>query len=169
VREKCVYAHPWLGVVWGSKHAFPGSRVRYAVLPTKTSLWFIQFGGRALSFSSIGSQVFTTRLVNPSSLFIFVAVILSLVSLLLMLRSHRFLISFACSCFSWITILHRRTHMRYAASNMRICGRRVGPRCAVSLSLCSFPCSSPGITIMQLQPRMVPRCISGQGGGSMRP
>ena len=66
---KCIYAHPWLGVVWGSKHAFLRFQVHYAVLPTKTSLWFIQFGGRALSFSSIGSQVFTTRLVNPFSLF----------------------------------------------------------------------------------------------------
>ena len=143
---------------------FPRSRVRYAVLPTKTSLWFIQFGGRTLSFSSVGSQVFTTRLVNPSSLFILVAVILSLVSLSLMLRSHRFLISFSFRYLSWITLSHRRTHMRYAAFDMSICRSWVGPWCVFFLSLCSFCCSSLGIAFMHPQPRMVPKCISGQGG-----
>jgi len=163
VREKCIYAHPWLGVVWGSKHTFPGSRVRYAVLPTKTSRWFIQFGGRSLSFLSIGSQVFTTRLVNLLFLLIFVAVILSLVSLLLMFRSHRFLISFSCRRFSWMTLLHHRVHMRYADSEMSICRSRVGPWCVVFLSLCSFVCSFSGRALMQPQPRTVPRWISGQG------
>jgi len=64
----------------GSKHTFSGLRIHYAVLPTKTSLWFIQFGGSPLSFSRACSQVFTTSVLNPSFLLTLVAVILLIVS-----------------------------------------------------------------------------------------
>ena len=45
------FMHILGGIVWGSKHSLPGDGKLHAVLPTKTSLWFIQFGGSAPSFS----------------------------------------------------------------------------------------------------------------------
>ncbi|KAH9056716.1 hypothetical protein EDB87DRAFT_1635018 [Lactarius vividus] len=54
-------------------------------------------------------------------LLILVAVILSLVSLSLIVRSHRHLISWARWAFSWIALSHLRTQIRYADSDMRMC------------------------------------------------
>jgi len=160
---KCFYAHPCTGVVWGSKHAFLGSRVRYAVLPTKTSLRFIQFIGSSLSFLSACSQVSTTSLVNPSFLLIIVAFILSVVSLSLIARSHLVLISLSVSIFSCITLSHLRTQMRYADSEMMIWRSQVGPWSVFRLCCGLFPSLSFGCTFMQPHPRIIPRSISGQG------
>jgi len=93
----------------GLKTYVPRLRVRYAVLPTKTSLFFIQFKGSPPSLLRACSQVFTTRLVNPSFLLIRVAVILSMVSLSLITRSHRFLISSSECLLSCMTLSHRST------------------------------------------------------------
>src|SRR6266851_3653998 len=78
----------------------------YGLLPTKTSRWLIQLGGSGSSFSSSVSQVFITRLVNLFSRLIFVAIILSLVSLVLMAFLHLTLIIASLCCTSRITLSH---------------------------------------------------------------
>ena len=63
------------------------------LLPTKTSRLFVQAFRRAPSFSKTFSQVSTTNLVNPLFLLIWVAFILSSVSLSLITHNHFDLIS----------------------------------------------------------------------------
>ena len=126
-------------LVWdsvGLKAHVPRSWVRYAVLPTKTSLLFIQFRGSTPSFLSAGSQVFTTRLVNLSFHFILVAFILSSVSLLLMTWSHRLLTLLLLWGVSCIIPSHCSTQMRYTDLERGICRRQVRPWCIVLLISC---------------------------------
>ena len=150
--------------MWGSKHAFLGSRVHYAVLPTKTSLRLIQSIGRSPSLLSTCSQVFTTKLVNFSFLLSLVALILLRVSLSFIVRSHLTLILFSLWGFSCITLLHLRIQMRYTDLERIIWRRHVSPWCVFFLCGCGS-CSSPLFIDMLMQPhlRIVPRLISGQG------
>ena len=92
----------------------------YGLLPTETLWWLIQLGGSGSSFSSRASQVFITKLVNLFSRLIFVAVILSLVSLVLITFLHLVLIIASMCCIPCITLSHLRTHIRCAASVIRI-------------------------------------------------
>jgi len=152
-----------VGIVWGSKHTFSGLRIRYAVLPTKTSLWF-NFGGSPLSFSRACSQVFTTSVVNPSFLLTLVAVILLIVSLSLITRSHLPLISSSECSFAWVTLSHLSTQIRYADSEMMICKSRVGPlRTPLPFCLLFSLCLWVDHRDMQPLPRMVPRLMFSQG------
>jgi len=151
VRAKCVYAHPSLGIMWGS-----GLRVKYScthdrgLLPTKTSLIFIHLFGRSPSFARTCSQVFTTRLVNPLFLFILVAINLSSESLELIARSHLDWISWWLWIFSWITLSQRRTQIRKADSRsiqsrylwsryFTSCTRDLGPLRVVCTHVPLFP------------------------------
>ena len=87
---------------------------------TKTSQWFIQLWGSGPSFSSSVFYVFITRLVNLFSHLIFVAIILSLVSLVLMALLHLALIIALVCCAPHITLSHLRTYIRWVALVSRI-------------------------------------------------
>ena len=123
VRENA-FTHIQSGIVWGSEHVICGQHVP---LPTKTSCRLIQLFRRSLSLARTCSQVFTTRLVNPLLRFILVAMILSLVSLMFIVRSHLFLISQSLCSFPWITLSQRITHIKWADLEMRIWRRREAP------------------------------------------
>ena len=98
--------------------------------------------------------------------FIFVAVILSLVSLLLMLLSHLVWISFSVWCLCWMTCSHRNTHIRWANSVSRICRSLTAPP-SVCLPCCSsFGCWGWLMLMMPPHPRMIPSVISGHWGFS---
>ena len=148
----------------GLKAHVSGYRGRYTVLPTKTSLRLIQFGGMSPSFLSACSQVFITSVVKLFSLLIFDAVILSTVSRSLIACIHFRFILFSVCRLPCMTLSHLSVQMRYADSDMMICRRRVGPLSAW------FPCC-PGASLGPLsdlsdilpQPRMVPMSIAGQG------
>jgi hypothetical protein len=81
------------GIVWDSGHVTWGSA--YGLLPTKTSLLWSQLYGGSPCCRRIGSQVRVTVMKDFLSRLIFVAVILSLVSLVFMALYHRVLISFS--------------------------------------------------------------------------
>ena len=147
--------------MWGSGL---GSRVRpgpHALLPTKNSCWCIQSFGRNPVIDRTPSQVALTLLIMDFVRFIFVAVILSLVSLLLMLLSHLVWISFSVWCLCWMTRSHRNTHIRWADSVSRICRSLTAPP-SVRLPCCSsFGCWGWLMLVMPPHPRMIPSVISG--------
>ena len=114
--------------MWDSKHDvfLPIRQAYYAVLPTKTSLEYIHSACSFFSFSSVGPHVSSINFVKVQFLLIFIAVTLSMVSCLLIAWYHLAFISFSDSSFSCITLLHLRTHIRYADSDRRIWRRQVG-------------------------------------------
>ena len=121
---------PGLGVVWDSKYGFfglPYRRAYHTVLPTKTSRQYGQVSGSSPSFLSIGSHVSFIIFVNLTERHIFVAVTLSLVSLSLIARCHRALISPSDRVFSCMTRSHLKVHTKYMDSVIRIWNSRVGP------------------------------------------
>ena len=66
-----------------------------------------------------------------------------------------------------MTLSHLKTQIRWAASDSKICRRRLAPlllalRLMVSLSFRFSWCSSVGGAMVP-HPRMIPRFISGQG------
>jgi hypothetical protein len=69
---------------------------------------------------SNGFHMFITRFMNLLSCLIFIAIILSLVSLVLMAFFHLMSTSLSECTFSQITLSHHRTHIRWAASEIRI-------------------------------------------------
>ena len=98
--------------------------------------------------------------------FIFVVVILSSVSLLLMLLSHLVWISFSVWCLCWMTCSHRNTHIRWADSVSRIC-RSLTALPSVCLPCCSsFGCWGWLMLVMPPHPRMIPSVILGHWGFS---
>ena len=142
----------------------PGGRAPHAVLPTKTSQRYIQFAGISISFLNAGSHVLSISCMNLLVLMIFVAVTLSMVSLLLIARYHLALISPSVGSFSCITLSHLRTQITYADSDRRIWKSRVGPWCVVFRCLrwlCLLIHS--GRRVMLPHPSIIPSVISGQG------
>ena len=137
----------------------------YALLPTKNSLWYIQSFGRFHIFFKVPSQVAFTFCIVFLSRLIFVAVILSSVSLLFMLLSHLALISSSLWCFCCMTRSHLNTHMRCAASVIRICSSLTAPL-SDHLPLSSFQFGRGAIVAMPPQPSMIPMDISGHRGFS---
>jgi len=129
VRKNAVMHTPGLGVVWDSKHnvCTPHRHAHRAVLPTKTLRSFIQFAGISPSFLNAGSHVVSTSFVNLLVLMIFVAVTLSMVSLLLIACRHLALISLSERVFSCMTLSHLRTQIRYTDSDRMIWSNWVGP------------------------------------------
>jgi len=69
--------------------SMPNRHAHHAVLPTKTSLQYIQFAGVSFSFLSAGSHVSSTSFMNLLVLTIFIVVTLLMVSCLLI----------ACCCY----------------------------------------------------------------------
>ena len=138
------------------------SWVRCAVLPTKTSLSYIQFIRSSRSLLSACSQVFTTSSVNPLSCLIVVAYILSVESLSLILRSHHSLISLALCIFPCMVLSHLSVHMRWAASEISIWRRQVGP-CFVLSVFCWLLLTGASFVsrCMLPHPMIVPMFISG--------
>ena len=135
------------------------------LLPTKTSQLFNQFLGSAPCFSSGGDHVAFTRCLNFASLLILVVEILSSVSLALIAFSQHDLISPSVCCFPLITLSQRRTHIRWANSDIMICIRHVGPlvrRALLSWAVC---CSSGWAislgAIMLPHPSISPRLMFG--------
>jgi len=87
----------------------------------------IQFGGSSLSLFSACSQVFTTRMVNPSC-HSFLVVVIFIIGESLVDNPEPPAFYFFCGvCFLCITLSHLSTQMRYADSERCICGRQVGP------------------------------------------
>ena len=80
-------------------HYPPNRRAHHAVLPTKTSLHCIQFTGISIVFFNASSHVSSTRFVNMLVLLIFIAVTVSMVSLLLITRHPLAHISPSGRCF----------------------------------------------------------------------
>ena len=115
---------PGVGVVWGSGLGSCVGLRPHALLPTKTSRLCSQSFGRARVFSRTPSQVDLTLCMEALSCLITVAVILSLVSLLLMLSRHLFVISVVSWFLPWITRSHLSTHIRWADSVRRIWSSR---------------------------------------------
>ena len=107
--------------------SLPYRRAYHTVLPTKTSRQYGQVSGISPSFLSAGSHVSFISFMNLSERRIFVAVTLSPVSLSLIARCHRALISLSNRAFSCITCSHLRVHTKYADSVIRIWNSRVGP------------------------------------------
>jgi len=124
---------PGLGVVWGSKHdIFPPIRqAHHAVLPTKTSLDCSQFACVSFSLLSMGPQVSLISFMKLSFLLTIVVVTLLMVSLSLIAWYHLVLISPSDSGFSCITLLHLKTHIKYANSNRRVWRSQVRPQCVI--------------------------------------
>ena len=155
---------PCCGVVWGSESGLVG--VSHRPLPTKTSRMFIQLTGRSWFFSRVFFQVFFINFVYVLFLSIFVAAILSHVSLSFIFLSHLALISSSEWTSSWIILSHRRTHIRWADSEMSICRRRVFPFWTVLvrgfLSFCSW-----GLFLFTMFrhpiPSIIPILMSGHG------
>ena len=136
-----------------------------APLPTKTSRLVIQSSGRSPCFLRTCSHVLLTFFLDFSSRLIFVAVILSLVSLVLMARSHLWYVSFAVCICSCMTRSHLRTHIRWADSDTRIWRSRFLP----SLILLGGRAFSRGLASGMARlphPMIVPMEISGQRSGS---
>ena len=100
--------------------------------PTKTSLSCIHHSGSSSSVFKVSSHVSLTIQVACLVHLIWVAMILSSIRHLLMDQRHFALISFCEYSLSWITLSQRRTHIRCAASNMRIC-KRCSPDAVVLL------------------------------------
>jgi len=120
--------------------------------------------GISISFLSIGSQVPSASFVNSLVLMIFVAVTLSMVSLLLITQYHLALISLFMMGFSCMTLSHLRTQIRYTDSDRRIWKCWVGAWCV--LFCCHhwlFPLNLPGCRVMLPQPSIIPTMISGHG------
>jgi hypothetical protein len=137
--------------------------VRCAVLPTKTSLSCIQSIGSPRSLLSACSQVFTTRLVNPSVRFILVAIISLSVSLSLITRSHHLTVSSSTCLFPWMVLSHLSTRIRHADSERGICRSRDSPRSVTLLFAwftSEFSALVSGCGFIHLQPRIVPSPIS---------
>jgi hypothetical protein len=82
---------------------------------------------RLWNFWRVSLHVFLIRFVYVLSCMIFVAVILSHVSHLLIFLCHLVFISSSVCSSLWIILSHLRTHMRWADSDIRICRRCVLP------------------------------------------
>jgi hypothetical protein len=109
--------------------------------------------------------VWDTVMVNFLSRLIFVAMILSLVSLVLMALYHLILISFSLWWHVWITLSHQSTQIRCADLEMRIWRRWVAPfRFGFPLFWCGSFSWHWGI-VTEPQPKMMPRLICGQESG----
>jgi hypothetical protein len=160
--------HLRTSLVWGDSVGLKtrpprGHQVLRVVLPTKTSLSVMQFIGRSLFSVSSCSQVFTIRLVNPSFRLIRVAVILSVVSLSLVTRSHLLSTSLIECCSPWITLSPLISHIRCADSARRIWRSLVGPWRVFFVPLLGSRRLLQDCSFMQPQPRIVPRLRAGQG------
>lgn len=92
---------------------------------------------------------------------ILVAITLSSVNLLLMAFDHRASTSWLEWSLSWITLSHLITHVRCAASEIRIWRSQVAPLWFVVVCLCSGGRSVCILADRFPHPRMVPRDISG--------
>ena len=165
---KCGYARPVRGSVGLRARAY-GAPACHAPLPTKTSRLVIQSFGRSPCFLRMCSHVFLVFLLDFSSLLIFVAIILSSVSLVFMTRSHLWCVSFVvCEC-SWMTRSHLRTHMRCADSEIRIWRSRFAPSVVFlggwRASLGGLAALAAGMVRLP-QPMIIPMEISGQWVGS---
>ena len=102
-------------------------------------------------------------LVYCFSFLIFVAVILSVVSLLLMAVLHLISICGVVSCLLLITLLQHMVHIRWLASDMSICRSCGLPFSLGVLSPGPFSLGLIPRNFMHLMPRMVPIIISGHG------
>lgn len=147
-----------------------GCRAR-TLLPTKTSRLEIQSVGRSIWLLRTCSHVFFAVWMDLVSRLIRVAVILSSVSLILIARVHLFFISFVVWAMFWITRSHRRTQIRWADSDSRMCSSRVAPFGAVAWFRSLGRVARATISGMRMlpQPRMIPREMSGQNWGGVGP
>ena len=107
-----IYARSWVGDKCGVQIMGPTMGQAQNFLPTKTSSFVIHLSGRLPSFFKIASQAACVSLMCVIFLFIVVAVILSLMSLLFIVLSHRFLISGSECSLSWMTCSHCSTQVR---------------------------------------------------------
>jgi len=155
-----------MGVVWDSGQS-SSIGAYHGLLPTKTSQLVIQLCGNGPSFVSNGFHVFTTRFVNLFSCLIFVAIILLLVSLMLMAFLHLVLISLSVCCLSRITLSQRRTHIRWAASDIRIMASLDAPFLSHCLRLFSISCLLLSLLFIHPHPRMSPKVILGHSRCSL--
>ena len=111
--------------------------------------------------------MFITRFVNLFSHLIFVAIILSLVSLVLMAFLHLVLISLSVCCLSRITLSQRRTHIRWAASDIRIMASLDAPFLSHCLRLLSISYLSLSLLFIHPHSRMSPKVILGHSRCSL--
>jgi hypothetical protein len=130
---------PGVGVVWDSDHEPQCLGFRFSY-PLKTSRRCTQFWCGIPRFSSGFLHVAFTSWVNFLSLLILVAIILSEVSLSLITFIHLALTSCSecCLLFLWMTLSHLSTHIRWLASDIRICSSLVRPFVLVKVALCSL-------------------------------
>ena len=139
--------------------------VSHRPLPTKTSRLAIQLTGRSWDFWRSCLHVFFIRFVYVLFRKIFVVVIRLLVSRSLIFLSHRVFISSSEWLSPRMILSHRRTHIRWADSDISICKRRVFPFLAARVRgfiLC-WSCGSSFDVFRQLIPRMSPMLIRGHG------
>jgi len=107
------------------------------------------------------------RFVNLFSHLIFVAIILLLISLVLMVFFHLVPISLSEWCLSLITLSQHRTHIRWAASDIKIVASLDAPFCFQCF--CLFPASRLSLLLlfMHPHPRMSPKVILGHSRYSL--
>ena len=133
---------------------------RCTLLPTKTSLFWIQLWGSEYLVSRFLHVAFIS-LVYCFSHLIFVAVILSSVNLLFMAFDQRASTSLMEWFLSWIILLHLSTQIRCATSEIRIWRSWVAPFWFVVVCLCSGGHLGCVWADRFSHPRMIPRDISG--------
>ena len=113
--------------------------------------------------------MFSANLVSFLSCLVLCAVILSVVSLSFITLYHLFLIPGSSMFDPCMTRSHRITHIRWAASDRRICkSRRVARSLGVGFGICpAFPLASYLLGVVRHPtPRIVPRFIFGQSSGA---